>query len=130
LHITGSPLIDSEPILTTTVPKKTKKKPAIDTVPASISNPTEPAVRPARKGGAAPKSPSRKVAAKKKIAASEAKKVARKGSKIVQPSDADIRLRAYFIAEHRLQLALPGDSANDWLEAKRQLIEEALQNQS
>jgi Protein of unknown function (DUF2934) len=42
-----------------------------------------------------------------------------------EPSDDDIRLRAYFIAERRLRLSLPGDSANDWIEARRQLIEEA-----
>jgi hypothetical protein len=41
------------------------------------------------------------------------------------PSDEEIRIRAYFIAERRLQLSLPGDSAHDWIEAKRQLIEEA-----
>jgi hypothetical protein len=42
-----------------------------------------------------------------------------------EPSDEEIRLRAYFIAERRIQLALPGDSAHDWIEARRQLIEEA-----
>ena len=42
-----------------------------------------------------------------------------------QPSDEEIRMRAYFIAERRLQLSLQGDSAHDWIEAKRQLIEEA-----
>jgi hypothetical protein len=41
------------------------------------------------------------------------------------PSDEEIRIRAYFIAERRLQLSLAGDSAHDWIEAKRQLIEEA-----
>jgi hypothetical protein len=34
-------------------------------------------------------------------------------------------MRAYFIAERRMQLSLPGDSAHDWIEARRQLIEEA-----
>ena len=42
-----------------------------------------------------------------------------------EPSDEEIRIRAYFIAERRLQLSLQGDSAHDWIEAKRQLIEEA-----
>jgi len=42
-----------------------------------------------------------------------------------EPSDEQIRMRAYFIAERRLQLRLQGDSAHDWIEAKRQLIEEA-----
>ncbi|MFL6514767.1 MAG: DUF2934 domain-containing protein [Chthoniobacterales bacterium] len=40
------------------------------------------------------------------------------------PTDEDIRLRAYFIAERRHRLALPGDADSDWLEAKRQLLSE------
>jgi hypothetical protein len=42
-----------------------------------------------------------------------------------EPSDEEIRVRAYFIAERRLQLSLAGDSDHDWIEAKRQLIDEA-----
>jgi hypothetical protein len=42
-----------------------------------------------------------------------------------EPSDEEIRTRAYFIAERRIQLGLQGDSAHDWIEARRQLIEEA-----
>jgi len=34
-------------------------------------------------------------------------------------------LRAYFIAERRVQLALQGDPARDWIVAREQLIEEA-----
>jgi hypothetical protein len=43
----------------------------------------------------------------------------------VEPTDDEIRIRAYFLAERRLQRSLPGDSAHDWIEARRQLIEEA-----
>jgi hypothetical protein len=42
-----------------------------------------------------------------------------------EPSDDEIRIRAYFLAERRHRLSLPGDSAHDWIEARRQLIEEA-----
>lgn len=42
-----------------------------------------------------------------------------------EPTDEEIRIRAYFIAERRHQLSLPGDSNHDWIEARRQLIEEA-----
>ncbi|MDD5350335.1 MAG: DUF2934 domain-containing protein [Chthoniobacteraceae bacterium] len=38
---------------------------------------------------------------------------------------ADIALRAYFIAEKRQKLGLPGDSTSDWVEAERQLKAEA-----
>ncbi len=36
-------------------------------------------------------------------------------------SQEDIALRAYFISEKRRQTGTPGDSAQDWLEAERQL---------
>ena len=39
-----------------------------------------------------------------------------------EPSDEQIRLRAYFISERRRRFALPGDAESDWLEAKRQLL--------
>jgi hypothetical protein len=42
-----------------------------------------------------------------------------------EPSDDDIRTRAYFLGERRARLSLPGDSAHDWIEARRQLLEEA-----
>jgi len=42
-----------------------------------------------------------------------------------QPSEEDVRLRAYFISERRRRFALPGDAESDWLEAKRQLLAEA-----
>jgi hypothetical protein len=41
------------------------------------------------------------------------------------PTDDEIRLRAYFLAERRHRLSLPGDSNHDWIEARRQLIAEA-----
>jgi hypothetical protein len=42
----------------------------------------------------------------------------------LEPSDEEIRMRAYFISERRYRLGLPGDSNSDWLEAKRQLFSE------
>jgi transposase len=56
--------------------------------------------------------------AKKKTAAKT------KGSKTVEPTDEEIRIRAYFIAERRHRLELTGDADTDWLEAKRQLLSE------
>jgi len=40
-------------------------------------------------------------------------------------TDDDIRLRAYFISEQRHRDGIPGSSADDWLEARRQLQAEA-----
>ena len=34
------------------------------------------------------------------------------------------RTRAYFIAEQRERMSLPGDADSDWLEARRQLLAE------
>ncbi|PYL08956.1 MAG: hypothetical protein DME34_03440 [Verrucomicrobia bacterium] len=41
-----------------------------------------------------------------------------------EPFDEMVRTRAYFIAERRHRLGLPGDASSDWLEAKRQLVSE------
>ena len=41
-----------------------------------------------------------------------------------EPSDQEIRLRAYFLSERRRKFALSGDAESDWHEAKRQLIGE------
>jgi len=48
-----------------------------------------------------------------------------KASTILGITPADIALRAYFIAEKRQKLGLPGDSTSDWVEAERQLNVEA-----
>jgi len=39
-----------------------------------------------------------------------------------EPSDQEIRLRAYFLSERRRRFALSGDADSDWHEAKRQLL--------
>ena len=41
-----------------------------------------------------------------------------------EPSDEEVRLRAYFVSERRREFGLPGDASSDWLEAKRQLLSE------
>ena len=46
-------------------------------------------------------------------------------ARITEPSDEDIRLRAYFISEHRRRFAVPGDADSDWCEAKQQLLSES-----
>src|SRR5260370_23123511 len=40
--------------------------------------------------------------------------------RLTEPSDEEIRLRAYFISEHRRRFAIPGDADSDWREAKQQ----------
>ncbi len=69
--------------------------------------------------------PPTKPAPKKKAApkAAAAKKPAAKKSK--RPTNEDIALRAYFIAERRQKLGWFGDETQDWVEAERQLLKEA-----
>jgi hypothetical protein len=43
-------------------------------------------------------------------------------ARLTEPSDEEIRLRAYFISEHRRRFALPGDPDSDWREAKQQRL--------
>ena len=73
-------------------------------------------------------SKAKKLASKKKTvrtSKSSAPKNTSSSASIYEPSDDEIRVRAYFIAERRIQLALQGDSDHDWIEARRQLVEEA-----
>ena len=55
----------------------------------------------------------------------KAKIVTKSGTAAASITPADIALRAYFIAEKRQKLGLPGDSTSDWVEAERQLKAEA-----
>jgi len=83
-------------------------------------------VQPTKKRTPA-KAPAKKITAKKKTVGAGAKRPARRRPTpaVYEPSDADIRLRAYFIAERRVQLALQGDPGRDWIAAKQELLKEA-----
>jgi hypothetical protein len=75
----------------------------------------------------APRSTSTKkwTAAGKKKPASKTKDVrSSKPVPAIEPSDEEIRIRAYFVSERRQRLNLTGDANTDWLEAKRQLLSE------
>jgi hypothetical protein len=65
-------------------------------------------------------------AARKKTAPARKPKVSMppEAGQTEEPSDEQIRTRAYFISERRRRFALPGDADSDWLEAKRQLLSE------
>jgi hypothetical protein len=81
-----------------------------------------------KKSRSAPAKPKAKKPAAKKTAAPTSRASSKKTSAapaLREPTDEEIRIRAYFLAERRIQLSLPGDSAHDWIEARRQLIEEA-----
>lgn len=67
----------------------------------------------------------RKPAPAKAAAKAETAKRPGKAAKTPEISEADISLRAYFIAEKRRNTMLPGDERGDWTEAERQLRQEA-----
>ena len=121
------------------MPKTPKKEAVTDDTSPDRTGGTAPApeaaAAPAKKPARSAKTPAvKKSSAKKKSASGAAKKTKAKRppqqSEAAEPSEADIRLRAYFIAERRVQLALQGDPARDWIEARQQLIAEAQQAQS
>lgn len=130
-------------------PKKTKKTQADK---AAVSKKTTAIKKQATKKTAESKAKAAtqkaaKVAStsSKKVATSKAKSAAKKSSDqkkekpakvsiklrtpgkrpVVAISQEEIALRAYYIAEKRRAAGLPGNEHDDWLEAERQLMEEA-----
>ena len=94
--------------------------------PSANGKVSAPEPKKKARGGATPAKKKKPAPAKKpstKQSTTSATKPA--ASRPVEPTDDEIRLRAYFLAERRHKLSLPGDSAHDWIEARRQLIEEA-----
>lgn len=110
------------------MPRKPKNEseivdtPAVDPLARSASGGKAP-----RKGAKAARKSSAKAAKKKPASKARKTPAKRPPAAASEPSEADIRLRAYFIAERRVQMALKGDSSKDWIEAKQQLLEEAQQ---
>lgn len=74
------------------------------------------------------KAPGKRSTGTRKSPATAKKKTAAKTKGLkaaaIDPTDEEIRIRAYFIAERRHRLELVGDADTDWLEAKRQLLSE------
>jgi DUF2934 family protein len=105
-----------------------ENNPADDAAPPS-ANGKMSAPEPKKKARAGAPGKKKKPAAAKKPSAKQPSASSAKpaAARPVDPTDDEIRLRAYFLAERRHQLSLPGDSAHDWIEARRQLIEEASQ---
>jgi hypothetical protein len=105
------------------------KKPKIETEKQANREGSDSTPRGANGSAeAAAKPKSKKAAPKQKNVRANKPTAPRKASSstsIHEPSDEEIRIRAYFIAERRIELSLQGDSAHDWIEARRQLVEEA-----
>lgn len=104
------------------------KKSKIETEKQADSKASEATGRDIEGNAGAAKPKQKKAVPKRKtvraIKPAASKKAPSSGS-VHEPSDEEIRIRAYFIAERRIQLSLEGDSEHDWIEARRQLVEEA-----
>ena len=122
------PIFQPELIRYTHLKKTVVKK--IKTVQKQTKGSPDPAaVLPESKGTKMPRRVSTR--AKKSTAKPGAKTTKSKATpssdagEALGPTDEQIRLRAYFIAERRQRLALTGDASSDWLEAKKQLLSES-----
>ena len=89
--------------------------------PSADGEMSAPAPKKKPRAATAPAKKKKPVAAKKPATKQAAVSVSKPAP---EPTDDEIRLRAYFLAERRHRLSLPGDSNHDWIEARRQLIEE------
>ena len=95
---------------------------------ATTAKTTAPVKRAAKPSAAIPPAAEKKTAARAKPATAVA--VPKRAAKPL-PSKApgftsdDVALRAYFIAEKRRRIGLPGDEGHDWLEAERQILSES-----
>lgn len=107
--------------------KKTNAPAANGIAPASTPKEAPSSAIRAKSARKSPALSTSKTAAAAKLAQARSRKEAlRKAFAPVEPtiSDDQIRLRAYFLAEYRMQNGLAGDSNHDWNEARRQLQEE------
>jgi hypothetical protein len=90
---------------------------------ASAAKPAKAKKRPKAAGKHARSAAGKAAPARKPRTASATRNARSAGNVVI--SDEDIRIRAYFISEQRKQSGVAGNSAHDWLEACRQLQEEA-----
>jgi hypothetical protein len=96
------------------VPRKSKIS---EQAPAPAGSPTL-AQNDGRSG-----SPEKKPAGRR-TAATVRKPNGEKRKTEAEVTDEAIRVRAYFISQERIRLAIPGDPKSDWIEARRQLLAE------
>ena len=99
-------------------------------VPADVGQPPASKTRAAKSTGASKKTTRKQSGAASRKTTPQTKPRQLHSRKKAAPSqvavsDDDIRLRAYFLAEERMRKGIEGDSAHDWLEARRQLLAEA-----
>jgi hypothetical protein len=105
-------------------PKKSVSNKSADDSAAQSSNGNAHAPAPTKKSRVSP-TPAKKKKSETQKKPSAKQPTSSAAKPATEPTDEQIRLRAYFLAELRHKLSLPGDSNHDWIEARRQLIAEA-----
>jgi hypothetical protein len=100
------------------MPKATKKTAAKPAKSAAKKSPAKKAA-PVRKPAAA--RPRATTAAPARVVIERRAGASKVVGLISSVSNGEIALQAYYIAERRRNLGLPGDPQSDWLEAERQL---------
>ena len=103
-------------------PASTNNGEAQDAPVAAIPNPPATKAKRVRKPTPAAEKPGVVTATRTTTATKSSRKSKSVATKPAYTSE-DIALRAYFIAEKRLQLGIYGSPESDWLEAERQLRE-------
>jgi hypothetical protein len=98
---------------------KTAPAPAQHATPAEI--PAKPAAIPTAAPKAKPAPTS--APATPKAAPAAAPKAASAAPPVAAPTFEQIQTQAYFVAERRHALGLPGDAASDWIQAEKELLE-------
>jgi hypothetical protein len=91
-------------------------------MPTNTKDKSKESVEETALNGHAAKPAGKKASSPRKKTASRKKSAPPKAASHI--SDEAIRTRAYFIAEYRERMSLPGDADSDWLEARRQLLAE------
>ena len=91
-------------------------------MPTKIKDKSKASAEETALNGHAAKPAAKKASSPRKTTASRKKSTPSKAATRI--SDEAIRTRAYFIAERRDRMSLPGDADSDWLEARRQLLAE------
>jgi hypothetical protein len=91
-------------------------------MPTNTKDISNPSAEETALNGHAAKPAAKKASSPRKKTASRKKPAPQKAASHI--SDEAIRTRAYFIAEYRERMSLPGDADSDWLEARRQLLAE------
>lgn len=120
----AAPLTKVKPSAPAAALSATPKTVAPKLAPVAVK-PAKPAAKDPAPADAKPSAEASKAVAPKRTTKATAAPVTEPAAPAATYTSDDIALRAYFIAEKRQAAGIGGDSHSDWIEAERQLAEEA-----